>query len=705
MRNTVNYNIDLDCTRLPPAPHVLIKLIDLCHKTDVSIEELEAIIEKDTALCTKVITISNSAAYSQWNDVRELKRVLVVLGTKTIKSIALTSAVHQFFSQFSKELGETLGSIWLDALICAHLCRHLANLTGYEYPDEAHLAGLIHQLGQLVLLTNEPDRYQSIMATVSDQNALLYKEEERYGVNSADLAADIVDRWGVDSFLSDSVRYQHKPADLLQDTHPLVKLTNLASQLCNRLNHTNKKYLVEDHFFGLNQSIIDNLVLEATKAAVADAKGFGIEVDEDHTIPRANIDDEAIRIELARKVRQIALLEGVQQHISDLDDVTDMMQLFSKNLEMLFGLSSAMFFFPDNEQTVLTGIASHSKNLPANGSYTIKLKSRRSLVSEAALAQQILYSHEQETFQELPIIDRQIKAALMSPELLCLPLINDEKLIGVIAIGCNQDQGERFSTDNELLLHFASIVADSFARQQQISHEYKQQLEQKQMEIDIQTRKIIHEVNNPLTIINNYLEILSMDMEKDSDNKQHLETIKAEVDRVGKILLQLKDEQAQETVGDHPLVDVNELINKLIPLFKPTFYKLNHINSELELDSALPEISTDQNKLKQIITNLVKNAAEALPENGTITIKTKALVIANGQQYIEISVADNGPGVPDEILQGLFAPVQSTKGANHSGLGLTIVNKLVAELKGLISYSTSDSGGAEFIILLPRIVS
>ena len=705
MRNTVNYNIDLDCTRLPPAPHVLIKLIDLCHKTEVSIEELEAIIEKDTALCTKVISISNSAAYSQWNDVRELKRVLVVLGTKTIKSIALTSAVHQFFSQFSKELGETLGSIWLDALICAHLCRHLANLTSYEYPDEAHLAGLIHQLGQLVLLTNEPDRYQSIMATVSDQNALLYKEEERYGVNSADLAADIVERWGVDSFLSDSVRYQHKPADLLQDTHPLVKLTNLASQLCNRLNHTNKKYLVEDHFFGLNQSIIDNLVLEATKAAVADAKGFGIEVDEDHTIPRANIDDEAIRIELARKVRQIALLEGVQQHISDLDDVTDMMQLFSKNLEMLFGLSSAMFFFPDNEQTVITGIASHSKNLPANGSYTIKLKSRRSLVSEAALSKQILYSHEQDTFEELPIIDRQIMAALMTPELLCLPLINDEKLIGVIAIGCNQEQGERFTADNELLLHFASIVADSFARQQQISHEYKQQLEQKQMEIDIQTRKIIHEVNNPLTIINNYLEILSMDMEKDSDNKQHLETIKAEVDRVGKILLQLKDEQAQEMIGDHPLVDVNELINKLIPLFKPTFYKLNHINSQLELDASLPEISTDQNKLKQIITNLVKNAAEALPEKGTITIKTKALVIANGQQYIEISVADNGPGVPDEILQRLFSPVQSTKGANHSGLGLTIVNKLVAELKGLISYSTADSGGAEFIILLPRIVS
>ena len=209
MFNSANKQIDLDYTRLPPAPHVLIKLIDLFHKTDVSFEELEAIIVKDTALCTKVISISNSAAFSQWNDARELKQILVVLGTKTIKSIALTSAVHQFFSQFSKELGETLGSLWLDSLICAHLSRHLAKLTGYEFPDEAHLAGLMHMLGQLVFLSNEPGKYQTMMASAADQNALLFQEQENFGIQSADLAADMISRWGINSLLHDAVRYQH----------------------------------------------------------------------------------------------------------------------------------------------------------------------------------------------------------------------------------------------------------------------------------------------------------------------------------------------------------------------------------------------------------------------------------------------------------------------------------------------------------------
>ncbi len=699
MTNSVKTITDLDYTRLPSAPHVLIKLIDLCHRTDVSFEELEAIIEKDTALCAKIITISNSAAYSQWNETRELKRVLVVLGNKTIRSIAITSAVHQFFSQFSKEMGEALGSFWLDALICAHLARKLANLTSYPFPDEAHLAGLLHQMGQLILYTNDPTKYQQMMDSVSDQNALMLKEQQYYGKNSAELAADIVAQWGIDSTLSDALRYQHKPAELLLDTHPLLRLTSLSSQLCNRLNHNNRKYLAEDQFFGLNQSIIENLVMEATQLAVSDARGFGIEVDEDNSIPRANVDQESIRIQLAKKIRQIALLEGVQKTFDNVDDLSEMIQLISDQMLLLFGFSSTMFFFPNKDQTILNGFASHSKNIPASGSYSIKLKPDRSLITEAALQQQLKITGYQTDFNQLSIIDVQIMSTLVCDELICLPLLHNNKLIAVIAIGCNSEMTQKFHADNELLLHFATIVSDSFLRQNQINNKYQQQLVDKQTERKIHTAKVIHEVNNPLSIINNYLELLSMGMDTESDNKKHLETIRSEVNRVSKILMQLKDDQA---VDDQSQVNINNLINSILEVFKPTLYKINRINSELKLDPDLPTIQTDANKFKQIITNLVKNAAEALPEKGTITIKTKSLVVVNKTQYIEISIADDGADLPSSVIEHLFSPVQTTKGPEHSGLGLTIVHKLISELNGHISYTTSDRGGAAFIILLPR---
>jgi signal transduction histidine kinase/HD-like signal output (HDOD) protein len=694
--------VDLDYSRLPAAPHVLIKLIDLFQTPDVSFEALEKIILKDAALCAKVISLSSSAAFNQWGEVRDLKRILVVLGLKTIKTLTLTSAVHQFFSQFSKDLGETLGSIWLDALICAHLSRLLADITGYKNLDEAHLAGLMHQLGQLVFLSNDSDKYQSLLSSVSDQGALLLKEQEVYGINSADLGADIISDWGIDSFLHDAVRYQYKPATLLQDAHPLVKLSNLSSQLCNRVNHNHHHYPVEDHFFALNQSIIEDLVKQATQLAIADAREFGIYVDDkDAAIPRANIDDEAVRMELALKVREIALLDGIQKEISELDELSEMMQLVNINLQLLFGLTSSIFFFPDNEQARLTGIPAPVRKSAPGDTFNIALKTGHSLVSESALQKTILDSHHQNLFSELPIVDRQVLSMLMAPEFICLPLSHHHTLMGVIAIGCDRQQAKRFYQDSHLLHIFSSMVADSLAHKQQITREHLQQLEQKQLENEQHIRQVIHEANNPLTIINNYLEILSMTMQQDAESQQQIETIKSEVDRVSTILLQLKEkpDESRERQSD---VDVNQLINKLITLYKPTLYKLNNIKCKLKLGQNLPLISVDPNRLKQVLTNLVKNAGEALPESGIISIKTKPLVILNREKYIEICIADNGSGIPEPMLEKLFSPVHTSKGENHAGLGLTIVNKLVNEMNGHISYRASDQGGAEFIILLPR---
>ena len=296
----------------------------------------------------------------------------------------------------------------------------------------------------------------------------------------------------------------------------------------------------------------------------------------------------------------------------------------------------------------------------------------------------------------------------MLPHFICLPLISKQQLMGVIVIGCEQQQIERFTADNDLLSHFATIIANSFAHQQQIKLSHQRQQEEKQKEINNHTEKVIHEVNNPLAIINNYLEVISIDAGKDSDNKQHIETIKSEIDRVAKLLLQLKNDQEEtlDPILESTLeVDVNQLINNLITLFTPTFYKINRIKSEVELDSALPLVHTNQNKLKQILSNLLKNAAESLPEKGIIKVRSKALVIVNSKKFIQSVVSDSGTGIPESILENLFSPVQSTKGENHSGLGLTIVDKLVSELNGSISYSTSDLGGAEFTILLPRDVS
>lgn len=697
--------LELDLSIIPPAPQVLINLIDLFNQSDVNFQQMESIIKKDAALYSSVISIANSAAYSQWNGARELRQILVVLGTKTLKTITLTAAVHQFFSQFNEALGESMGRLWLDALICAHFSAKLANLIAYNNPDEAYLAGLLHQLGELVLLANHPRQYHSMLKQAADQASLLYDEQQNFGIQSVELAAQIIQGWQINSSLADAIKYQYKPVELVQDANSLVKLVNLASNLCNRLNHSNNHYQIEDQLFDLNQPVVEDLRKQAIASAIEDAKGFGINIGAQSEWPETNIDDENIRLALARKVRNIALLDGIYQQQEAFENTADMMKLVSENLQMLFGLSSCMFFYPDQQQSQLTGVACHGKHIQPADEFTIQLKTERSLIAQAALENRIFNSQEQKKFTELPVIDEQIKAALKSTQLICLPLVSQQKLMAVLAIGFESYQLNRLKGEQELLTHFSSVIANAILQQQQATLDLQDQQHLQLQEIRLQTRKAIHEINNPLTVINNYLEIIAMSLDQDSENGQHLETVRSEIDRVSSLLIQLRNEQTETLDNDTSQtsdLDINAVIKGLVKLYEPTFYKINKIKSQLELDDTLPLIKSDLNKIKQILSNLVKNAVESLPSKGVITIKTKALILINNKKYIQIIISDNGIGIPDSVVENLFSPVKTTKGAKHSGLGLTIVYRLISELQGSISYSISDSGGAEFVILLPR---
>jgi nitrogen fixation/metabolism regulation signal transduction histidine kinase len=145
-------------------------------------------------------------------------------------------------------------------------------------------------------------------------------------------------------------------------------------------------------------------------------------------------------------------------------------------------------------------------------------------------------------------------------------------------------------------------------------------------------------------------------------------------------------------------LDANQLLRDVIELHASV---LSRIDVKLKLDQQLPSIKANASALRQVLNNLVINASHALEEtkNAVLLIKTSVANNVAGQ-YIDIIVADNGPGVPLEIRDSLFDPYVSSK-AKGSGLGLAIVKRIVEEHSGSVAARDSELGGCEFHIRLP----
>ena len=224
-------------------------------------------------------------------------------------------------------------------------------------------------------------------------------------------------------------------------------------------------------------------------------------------------------------------------------------------------------------------------------------------------------------------------------------------------------------------------------------------------------RKVAHEVNNPLSIIKNYLKILGMKLGADNLAQDELRIVNEEIDRVALIIRQLTD-LTSEKDRVRQTVDVNGLVAGSCHDYRKVLLGGSRIRFHLDLDPALPGLVTDRNGLKQVLINLLKNAIEAMRQGGNLYVRTKCLVTRDleemavkregkAEQYVEISVRDDGPGIPEAVRQRLFEPYVTTKGEGHSGLGLSVVHSIVKDLGGTIQCESAEGKGTTFVIRFP----
>ena len=208
------------------------------------------------------------------------------------------------------------------------------------------------------------------------------------------------------------------------------------------------------------------------------------------------------------------------------------------------------------------------------------------------------------------------------------------------------------------------------------------------------TAGVAHEVRNPLGIIRASVQLVE---ESGSDRERMLQAtgvIKQEIDRLDKVIKALLD-FGRPSKPHRVLTDLEPVIDDVV-LFTRQFAGRSKVRITAEGSTGLPLVLADADQLKQVFVNLVSNAVQAMESTGG----TIRLASSSDNGFVSVAVIDDGPGIPPRDLTKVFYPFYSTRD-DGTGLGLTMVHRIVDEHDGHVEVKSAPGEGASFIVSLP----
>jgi two-component system NtrC family sensor kinase len=277
----------------------------------------------------------------------------------------------------------------------------------------------------------------------------------------------------------------------------------------------------------------------------------------------------------------------------------------------------------------------------------------------------------------LPIFHRRKDGEMIEGDL-SASLIYNEKGNEIASVGIFKDLRERLKMERELReIQQALLQSEKLAAMGRL------------------TSQIAHELNNPIYGIMNTLELLKTEIPPESKRRRILELSLSEIQRLSEMLRNMLSFSKPEEEKRRP-VKIDELIEGILLVMEKQM-KESNIQVEASFDSDIPEVMASTNQMRQVTLNILKNAKEAMPKGGTLTVRT-----AREGNKVLITTQDTGIGIPEEIrdkiFEAFFTTKQKVKGV---GLGLSVCYGIIKDHGGEIRVESEEGKGTTFTISLP----
>jgi len=210
--------------------------------------------------------------------------------------------------------------------------------------------------------------------------------------------------------------------------------------------------------------------------------------------------------------------------------------------------------------------------------------------------------------------------------------------------------------------------------------------------------RVAHEIRNPLTGVRTTVQFVASKLRAGDSRREDLHDVLKELDRIEQIitdLLLFARPQAARPLA----TDLKEVVEKVLDNLARRLEEAG-IEVERDLDADLPEVQVDPDMAQQVILNLAINAIQAMPEGGTLRMGAGLRRTRYKKAYIDVVVADSGPGIPEEVKDKIFDPFFTTRSMG-TGLGLSISLQIAREHGGNLTARNLAQGGAAFKLSLP----
>jgi putative nucleotidyltransferase with HDIG domain len=753
-------NLAVDVNKLPTLPAVAIEAIRLMEGEESTFASVADLLRMDQVLAGRILHFANSAFVGSRRKISSISQAITILGLNAVRSIILSASIFDYFSEEFALRQQRLLNFWLHSIGVGVTAELLAGKLGFPKPEDAYIAGLLHDIGKLACYTQYPAEFEEIWKELEKQGSFgtngsqpLEIERRILGTDHIETGRQLAEQWGFPPILTQAIWLHHQPVfeTILPSETNLPKLIRFADVLCVTHNVGSSYLLPEgatyshEHFhFALENLILHHHLKRADiEAMMSDVLAKVKEIGQ----ILGFWDEELYRRMIGTANRNLGSLSlGLEKNNNELRETNRVLDATCEMTRQLrpgtsptaaagiiataagkaFGVDRALCLIRDENGRQFTGQLLdggflHDLRISTNQPGKPKQPARNDIEAEAL---ELLARAD---------LDLANGGRLQSG---IINIIAGSKFLSTFFIS---DHGSHLQSEpvlGELIIDFAATLempAESFklllrnfeslalaasnaverlllesdlTRQSNQLAEANRKMEESQRQLFHSHRLATvgrlaagaaHEINNPLTIISLNLQLMERLLDQE-DRTALKERLRIIADQEARIAKIIHDLMsfARPTQPKFVSSSLAEIVDRVLSVLGDRV-SITKIKVENKLKANLPAIMVDPLQIEQVFMNLFINATHAMAKGGELTIEGSP-----AGDFFEIKVRDTGKGIDPSHINKIFDPFFTTKSESEgTGLGLAICHSIVEHNGGSLQVLSRLGHGTTFSLRLP----